>query len=555
MKKILMFLLILALMTACLSMPALAASVIVFDSARDLYDYWVFEKGYDVSLNGNTLKLGSNISLDSGFGLKFDSPYGEAEQVIIDLNGKTLSGDVPRYDVLRVECGTLTVTDSSAGMGGRVINRAESDAGALGVGASGVLHVQAGTIQGPFGLIQEGGTCTVDGARVVGVVVGLVQLDGHCVVSAGSLTGGLAALSQNGGESVILGGVFQGEFYGIQVLGGEVFFGSRAMPALLSVNAQYWDGIWAVDTDIYMQNIQRCEITGGRYGIHTQNGNIVFDGVDTGFVKGPVAAVMIEAQAKRNIRFAGGSSIAFGSTITQSFLGRDNAVCTSVSTQGALLLRSWSDRGAAAQELPSGTDRLDFGVTLFAPFINGYTDGTFRPEGRILRSEAAAMFARVAGQEDITKGTDAFRDVTKGAWYAPHVAVMAGEGVIQGYADRTFRPGNNITRAEFVTMVCRLLDRDTDEAEAGNFTPYTDVFGHWAFPNLQAAFAAGWLDDFTGKRFEPNRAISRGEAVCILVRAFQRDKADFYDACGPFSDVPGTHPLYDFIRRAASYMI
>ncbi len=186
----------------------------------------------------------------------------------------------------------------------------------------------------------------------------------------------------------------------------------------------------------------------------------------------------------------------------------------------------------------------------YAPYIYGYNDGAFRPQGLIRRSEAAMMFTRAGQWEDPSADTNAFSDLASGAWYRPCVAVMVRQGVINGYPDKTFRPEANVTRAEFVTMVCRIANAPDTSAPV----PYIDLSGHWASKNIHNAAAQGWLGDFTDLQFQPNKAITRGEAVQILNRATGRDKMEFVKMSDPFSDVPQGSPLYDAVMRAAGTM-
>lgn len=81
-------------------------------------------------------------------------------------------------------------------------------------------------------------------------------------------------------------------------------------------------------------------------------------------------------------------------------------------------------------------------------YMNGYTDGTFRPDASITRAEASKLLASLlvnkVGNED-----HLFNDVSVSAWYADAVRQMTGFGLVNGYTDGTFKPNAKITRAEF----------------------------------------------------------------------------------------------------------
>ncbi|NLD87474.1 MAG: hypothetical protein GX633_04375 [Clostridiales bacterium] len=88
--------------------------------------------------------------------------------------------------------------------------------------------------------------------------------------------------------------------------------------------------------------------------------------------------------------------------------------------------------------------------------VNGYNDGTFRPNALITRAELAAIIARFAELNSSAKFS--FTDID-GHWAERSILLAARSGWITGYEDRSFRPDLAITRAETVAMINRLLDR------------------------------------------------------------------------------------------------
>ena len=90
-----------------------------------------------------------------------------------------------------------------------------------------------------------------------------------------------------------------------------------------------------------------------------------------------------------------------------------------------------------------------------AGIVNGYPDGTFRPNAPITRAEMAKIIALFA---KLDKSTDRFPDAV-GHWAEAYIRLAAGNGWIEGYPDGTFRPNQSITRAETVTMIDRVLER------------------------------------------------------------------------------------------------
>lgn len=122
-----------------------------------------------------------------------------------------------------------------------------------------------------------------------------------------------------------------------------------------------------------------------------------------------------------------------------------------------------------------------------------------------------------------------FPDVEPGSWYEADVNALAGEGILLGFEDGTFRPYADITAAQFVTIVARCAG--LKEAAATS--------SHWAAPLLQAALNAGWYDwdelPPTGEGYE--KPITRQLAVKVLMRALLPDiRGDYTTESAKISD-------------------
>ena len=128
-------------------------------------------------------------------------------------------------------------------------------------------------------------------------------------------------------------------------------------------------------------------------------------------------------------------------------------------------------------------------VTLAAKgIITGYEDGTFRPEQPITRSEFAAIAARFAKAS--TDKALTFPDVPADAWYRGAVQTAVSYGWINGYEDGTFKPEQPIGRAETAAIINRMLARIADRSAVDNGagTRFPDVpASHWAFYDVVEA--------------------------------------------------------------------
>jgi hypothetical protein len=152
-------------------------------------------------------------------------------------------------------------------------------------------------------------------------------------------------------------------------------------------------------------------------------------------------------------------------------------------------------------------------------YINGYADDTVRPDNPITRAEVAAIFFRLL--RDQAKNNPAggiFTDVPGNAWYAQSVNYLVKLGILKGYENGTFRPDQNITRAEFAAVASRFDDL---KKAAGN--PFIDVRpDYWAYENILSAYSKGWVDGYPGGDFKPQGAITRAEVVAIVNRMLGR---------------------------------
>ena len=124
-----------------------------------------------------------------------------------------------------------------------------------------------------------------------------------------------------------------------------------------------------------------------------------------------------------------------------------------------------------------------------AGILEGYEDGTFRPDASITRAEFAAIASRF---DKLEAGSKTFSDVPESHWAYEAISSAAEKGWINGYPDGTFRPENAITRAEAVTLANAVLQRECDEtfvadhlSEMLTFNDLSD--GHWAYGEIMEA--------------------------------------------------------------------
>ena len=152
-------------------------------------------------------------------------------------------------------------------------------------------------------------------------------------------------------------------------------------------------------------------------------------------------------------------------------------------------------------------------------YISGYPDGTVRPDSGITRAEVASilwLLIRDSNKTQVLSGY--FDDVNDGEWYARAVNYLASVGIINGYEDGTFRPERRITRAEFTALISHF-----DDLERASVQPFSDVpDGHWASDYIVSAYLKGWIGGYPGGVFKPENQITRAEVVSVINRILGR---------------------------------
>jgi hypothetical protein len=133
-----------------------------------------------------------------------------------------------------------------------------------------------------------------------------------------------------------------------------------------------------------------------------------------------------------------------------------------------LVLGSFSFAFAATPSDVVDTDYQEAVETLMAlGVVNGYTDGTYKPTKVVTRAELAKLLIVELGYEELAAGTANFSD-TAGHWAEGYIGLAAGLGLVNGYPDGTFKPDNTVSFDEAITMVVRGLGY-SDESLTGTW--------------------------------------------------------------------------------------
>lgn len=173
-------------------------------------------------------------------------------------------------------------------------------------------------------------------------------------------------------------------------------------------------------------------------------------------------------------------------------------------------------------------------------YIKGYPDGSVRPDGKITREEVTTILYRITNHEyekPFIESGDIFPDVELGRWSAHDIEYMADKNIIEGYPDGEFKPSNNLTRAEFAALICRftkLNDPLTDN-------PFNDLdSSHWAYQYILCLGKSGLINGYEDGSFRGENEITRAEVMTVVNKLLGRTPFDVYVKSldfNPFTDL------------------
>ncbi|MEB3102502.1 S8 family peptidase [Ferviditalea candida] len=146
--------------------------------------------------------------------------------------------------------------------------------------------------------------------------------------------------------------------------------------------------------------------------------------------------------------------------------------------------------------------------------VKGYPDYTFRPDNELTRAEAVTMIVKAFG---ITgKSAASYSDLPKTHWAYSYVGSADAAGIVQGYQDATFQPDRPISRMEMAVLIAKALHLKNKKADG---IPFQDIApDYWGIDILAQLKAKGWLTGYEDGTFHPKDSGSRAEFVSLLDR-------------------------------------
>lgn len=160
--------------------------------------------------------------------------------------------------------------------------------------------------------------------------------------------------------------------------------------------------------------------------------------------------------------------------------------------------------------------------------VNGNPDGTFQPDAPVNRAAMLKMLYLAKGKTPDPLSVRCFPDVQIGSWYEPYVCDAASRKYVNGYQDGTFRPDTTVNRVEALKMITTVFGIPLEEVTNDNreIVNFADVsLSAWYTQYLLTAYDTGVLPipGQTGAYFYPDKELTRGEAAAYIYNALRAD--------------------------------
>lgn len=169
-------------------------------------------------------------------------------------------------------------------------------------------------------------------------------------------------------------------------------------------------------------------------------------------------------------------------------------------------------------------------------YIQGYEDGSLRPNDAIKRGELVALINRVHPSTETSAVH--FADLPDGHWAYADVAKAAKAGYIEGYEDKSIRVEANVSRQELAIMIARLLKLGAADSDKG-VSRFKDAatIPDWSRKAIDTLADQGIIDGYEDGAFKPAGLVTRAEAIVMLDRA---SSANIYSRAGEYGPQTGT---------------
>jgi nitrogen fixation protein len=152
--------------------------------------------------------------------------------------------------------------------------------------------------------------------------------------------------------------------------------------------------------------------------------------------------------------------------------------------------------------------------------ISGYADGTFRPGASTTRGQLTKLLALGFGWTLYNPVFPDFTDVPFGSTFYQYIETAYIRGIISGYADGTFRPGNEVSRAQVAKMLVLAKGWEVTYPVTPDFTDVPS--DNWAYGYVETAFYKGVVSGYADGTYRPGNPVNRAQVSKMLTLTLQQ---------------------------------
>ena len=155
-------------------------------------------------------------------------------------------------------------------------------------------------------------------------------------------------------------------------------------------------------------------------------------------------------------------------------------------------------------------------------YVNGFEDGSFRPDEKLTRAQAIELVVSATTDKALIKGqyTSEFSDVSRSDWYYDSVTYLEMLCILPSAWQNELCPNENITRGEFVAIADSLLEKYPESMKLMEFVDVTADNPYYT--HIMSASRVGAVTGYGDKQFRPGNDLSRAEAVTVINRYLSR---------------------------------
>jgi hypothetical protein len=145
--------------------------------------------------------------------------------------------------------------------------------------------------------------------------------------------------------------------------------------------------------------------------------------------------------------------------------------------------------------------------------ISGFPDGTFKPNDTLTRAQVSSI---LSNELNLNPEPANFPDVASSHWANGHIGAVVSQGIMNGYPDGTFKPDNPMTRAEVSAVIASAYNL-TQVTSNSSFSDL--IQNHWSFSNVMALMDNYIISGYPDSTFKPNNSMTRAEFAAVMSKA------------------------------------